>query len=128
MEVIAHKISRIASEFTEFKTEIRAALEEMRKEARFNHAMHTEAIQRAEELADNANRSVRTAVKEAMSSAFPEGDPEGHRRYHEASIRHAEQRAEFWQAMRKEIGKWGLISVLGFLAMAAWRAFLRGPT
>ena len=127
LEVIAHKVSRIAGEFTEFKGEVKAAIEEMRKEIRYNHAMHAEAIARANETAEAAHEAVKRAVKEAMSDAFPGGDPDGHRRHHEAVIRHAEQRAEFWQAMRKEIGKWGLISVLGFLAMAAWRAFLKGP-
>lgn len=62
-----------------------------------------------------------------MRKAFPEGDPDGHRRSHEAAIRAAEERAEFWSAMRKEVGKWGLISVLGFLVVSAWHNFLQGP-
>lgn len=127
LEVIAHKVSRIAAEFTEFKGEVKTAIEEMRREIRYNHAMHEEAIARAHESADKAREEVKSAVREAMAEAFPGGDPDGHRRHHEAVIKAAEQRAEFWQTMRKEIGKWGLISLAGFLAMAAWRAFLKGP-
>lgn len=66
-------------------------------------------------------------IAAAMAKAFPDKDPEGHRRFHESLIQKAEEKAEFWRAMRKEIGKWGLISVLSFLAIAAWHQFLRGP-
>jgi len=62
-----------------------------------------------------------------MQAAFPEGDPEGHRRHHELVIAQAEEKAEFWKAMRKEIGKWGLIGVLSFIVVAIWHSFLQGP-
>jgi len=62
-----------------------------------------------------------------MQKAFPEGDPEGHRRHHELVIQREEERVEFWRAMRKEIGKWGIISVLGLLIVSAWHSFLQGP-
>lgn len=45
-------------------------------------------------------------------SAFPNGDMEGHRRSHEARIKEAEERAEFWSTMRKEAGK---LTVYAFL-------------
>ena len=62
-----------------------------------------------------------------MQKAFPEGDPEGHRKHHELVIQREEERMEFWRAMRKEVGKWGIISVLGFLIVSAWHSFLQGP-
>ena len=37
------------------------------------------------------------------------------------------KRAEFWEAMAREIGKWGLIGFLGWAAYALWNAFLQGP-
>ena len=67
-------------------------------------------------------------ITDMMKKAFPEGDPEGHRRHHELVIQRAEESAEFWRKMRIEIGKWGLISVIGFLVVSAWHSFLQGPT
>lgn len=51
-------------------------------------------------------------LSELMVKAFPEGDADGHRRFHEANIKSAEQKAAFWAKMTYEITKWGL---LGFL-------------
>lgn len=60
-------------------------------------------------------------IAKHMKIAFPEGDPEGHRRHHEAIIRKAERRADFWDSMAKEIGKWGLIGFLGWVVVSLWR-------
>ena len=100
--------------------ELTAAVSDLRREVKdakatftYHHATYVEATEKA--------------ITKAMTAAFPDGDPEGHRRHHEAVIRAAEEKAEFWSTMRKEVGKWGLISVIGFLALAAWNAFLQGP-
>lgn len=66
-------------------------------------------------------------IADAMARAFPSKDPTAHRKYHESLIQKAEEKAEFWKKMRVEIGKWGLISVLSFLALSVWRSFLSGP-
>lgn len=66
-------------------------------------------------------------IARLMSAAFPEGDPTGHRKHHEAVIAKAESRAKFWQKMLEEITKYGLIGLLGWLAITAWSAFLQGP-
>lgn len=47
-------------------------------------------------------------LKVLMEDAFPAGDPDGHRRFHEASIKKAEDSAAFWHDMRKSAAKWGL--------------------
>jgi len=66
-------------------------------------------------------------ITKLMAAAFPEGDPTGHRKHHEAVIAKAEARAAFWRKMLEEITKYGLIGLLGWLALTAWSAFLQGP-
>lgn len=65
------------------------------------------------------------ALAVLMKDAFPDGDPDGHRRYHEASIKEAEAKAEFWSKMRVSVSTWGLIGVLGMLGMMAWNGFIQ---
>lgn len=67
------------------------------------------------------------ALATLMADAFPEGDPDGHRKHHEAVIKAAEEKAEFWKKMRLAISQWGLIGFLGWAAYALWAAFLQGP-
>ncbi|WP_417070840.1 hypothetical protein [Niveibacterium terrae] len=62
----------------------------------------------------------------AIEQGFPDDDPSGHRAYHEAIIRRAEQRAEFWQKLSVELAKWGLIGFLGWLAVAAYHEAMKG--
>lgn len=66
-------------------------------------------------------------LEAAMIRAFPDGDPEGHRRHHEAVIRAAEARAEFWTKMRFELFKWGMFGFMGWAAVQLWRSFVVGP-
>lgn len=100
-------------ELTDTVSSLRTEVRDAKATFTYHHATYVEATERA--------------IEKAMSAAFPDGDPEGHKRHHLAVIQAAEERAEFWKTMRKEVGKWGLISVLGFLALAAWNAFLQGP-
>lgn len=67
------------------------------------------------------------AIKKLMDDSFPDGDPSGHRRAHEVRIKREEERAEFWKKMRLELGKWGLLGLVGWLVVVAWQAFLQGP-
>ena len=60
-------------------------------------------------------------ISALMIKAFPQGDPDGHRVYHEASIKAAGDRAEFWKQMRMEISKWGLIGMLGWGITLIWK-------
>ena len=48
-------------------------------------------------------------LSDLMAKSFPEGDPDGHRRFHEASIKKAEDSAAFWHDMRKSAARWGLV-------------------
>lgn len=88
-------------------------IEEMDK--RLTEHMRDETLQLAEEIA------------KLMNKAFPSSDPEGHRVYHEAQMRAMESRAKFWETMKTELAKWGLIGFCGFAAVAIWKHFLEGP-
>lgn len=56
-----------------------------------------------------------SVLSDLIGKAFPAGDPDGHRRFHEAAIEAAEDRAKFWKDMRNALAKWGL---LGFTLWA----------
>lgn len=58
-----------------------------------------------------------TLLESMMIKAFPEGDADGHRLYHLAVIKAAEDKAQFWEDMRKSTAKWGLA---GFGVWAFW--------
>lgn len=127
LEIIAHKTARLASEFTEFKQEMRDAIREIKASATYTHATLHEATNKAKETAEVAKESIKDAVHEAMAEAFPDGDPRGHRAAHESYIKEAAEKAEFWATMRKELGKWGLIGFISWAAYILWQAFLLGP-
>lgn len=67
------------------------------------------------------------AMDSLRSDAFPDADPDGHRRHHEALIKQAEARAAFWEKMKLELFKYGLLGFVGWAVFALWQAFLRGP-
>ena len=127
LEVIAHKTSRIAGELTEFKSEMRDAIKRIEASITYTHSTLHEATERAKEAAEKAESSVKHAVQEAMTNAFPDGDPDGHRRHHELVIKKAEESAEFWASMRKELGKVGLIGFLAWAGYWLWLAAIKGP-
>lgn len=45
---------------------------------------------------------------DALQRAFPGGDPEGHRRFHEALIEQAAERAKFWRELRGKLMERGI--------------------
>jgi len=93
--------------------ELQASHKELTAKMNYHHAVFREEMEKS--------------VERVFERAFPEGDPEGHRAHHELVIKREEERLEFWMSMRKEIGKWGLIGILGFIVVSAWQAFLLGP-
>lgn len=127
LEIIAHKISRIATDLTEHKHESAKAIERLEQSMRYTHATLTESIQKASEAAKSAEKSVKSSVEEAMVSAFPYGDSDAHRLVHESYIKEAEDRAKFWQKMKEDLMKYGLFGFIGFAAVALWKHFLAGP-
>lgn len=68
-----------------------------------------------------------TEVAKMMKSAFPDGDADGHRKRHELELQNLKSKIEFRDKMLFELTRWGLFGMLGWLAVVAWRAFLKGP-
>ena len=68
------------------------------------------------------------AVATLMIKSFPEGDADGHRKAHEAQMQAVQARAEFWKKLLFEVAKYGVMGVLGWLALKVWVAFLAGPS
>ena len=93
--------------------ELQTSIKELKAQMTYHHGVFEERVEKA--------------INGVFERAFPEGDPEGHRLHHELVIKREEERVEFWMAMRKEIGKWGLIGVLGFIIVSMWHTFLQGP-
>lgn len=128
LEIIAHKLSRIAADLTQVKEDNAKAIEHLEQSMRYTHATLSEATERAAKAAEIAKESVKEVVEEAMANAFPDGDVNGHRAAHEAWIKKVDESAAFWREMREELTKYGLIAFLGFVVVAAWQSFLQGPS
>ncbi len=67
--------------------------------------------------------SAYAAKQDQIGKAFPGNDPDGHRLAHEAWIKGAQARAEFWAKMRDKLAETGVVGVIGFVALAVWVAF-----
>ena len=66
-------------------------------------------------------------IKSLMDKAFPNGDPDGHKAAHEAWIRKVEARTEFFKKLTFELSKYGLLGLVGWLALTIWKGILVGP-
>lgn len=75
----------------------------------------------------NETHELASEVAKLLLNAFPEGDPVAHKKRHELELKRMEDRAAFWEKMRFELTRWGLIGFLGWAAWALWRAALLGP-
>jgi hypothetical protein len=61
---------------------------------------------------DEALKNTIAEIKRDLAVAFPDGDMKGHCDYHREIIEQVKARKDFWQKMRYEIYRWGL---LGFV-------------
>lgn len=62
-----------------------------------------------------------------IAKAFPDKDLEAHRVGHELQNKLLAEKADFWAKLRVSVTTWGMIGVLGFVAVTVWKAFLLGP-
>ena len=92
--------------------------------------VHADVVTFGKQL-DKQRKDEALALAEAVVAltlkAFPEGDADGHRKAHEAQMIAIEARAEFWKKMLFEVGKYGIVGVIGWLVVKVWVAFLAGP-
>jgi hypothetical protein len=58
------------------------------------------------------------AVTERLIKAFPDDNLDGHRLYHAERMEEAERNKVFAAEIKKEIGKWGVVGLLGFFLTA----------
>lgn len=82
---------------------------------------------RLEEQRQDEALALAEAVVALTLKAFPEGDADGHRLAHLKQMEAIEARAEFWKKMLFEVSKYGLIGVVGWVALKLWTAFVAGP-
>ena len=103
-------------------TEILATVNRIRDEVNALHAIRDEVAG----LQETLERHVEDE-KAICKTAFPDGDPDGHRRAHEAAIRLAEERADFWQKMRIKAGEmtvWAFIACMGAVVAYYWNGHM----
>jgi flagellar biosynthesis/type III secretory pathway protein FliH len=112
-DVNSQALILLMKDLTDSVMELKREVKSVSSSFQYHHATYVEATEKA--------------VEAAVSKGFPDGDPEGHRKHHELVTKAAEKRAEFWSMMSKEIAKYGLISLIGFVALWVWQGFLKGP-
>jgi hypothetical protein len=82
---------------------------------------------------DDQEQDLATHMREETSQiatfmkAFPASDPIAHCAAHLEWIEEVRQRKEFYAKMRFELARWGLLGLIGWLAIQAWHGFLKGP-
>lgn len=89
------------------------ALDRLRDEMSNRHTENTSSLEVIEK-----DIKVLTDRVDDLTRGFPNGDPDGHRLYHEASIKRIEARTRFYEALRAELAKQGLWSLIVFMGAA----------
>lgn len=103
-EVILEHLVRLSSQVGEVSKELAQTREDMHQRAKLS-----------------------SSQIEELRHAFPADDPAGHRAYHDEVIATARARKEFYQKLLFELAKWGLLGFIGWMVLAGWRDFLKGP-
>ena len=126
---------RIAMEASDKKNtdtfkELKAEIRENREESDVRHAEVLNrfgAMQTSTMALLQTNTATTNEVHKMFKEAFPEGDISAHRRAHENWIKKDEADNDFWLNLKKEVVKWGVIAILGWVGIVLWAAFLNGP-
>ena len=83
-----------------------------------------ELLLKINELLDEKIRSGHEDLKRLMISGFPDDNPVTHRIAHESMMRQIEARAQFWEKLRFELIRYGLLGFIGWAAVNGWKAFI----
>lgn len=89
------------------------AIDNLRDDIGLRHTENTSSLEVIEK-----DIKVLTDRVDDLARGFPNGDPDGHRIYHEASIKRIEARTRFYEALRAELAKQGVWSLIVFLGAA----------
>lgn len=54
-------------------------------------------------------------IIDRLTTAFPNDDLDGHRNYHASKVKQAALDEEFAATIKREVGKWAILGVLGFI-------------
>ena len=130
VQVMKEWLDKHEEEEREIYREIKADIMKTREDS---EKRHDATISRLEQLSKSTlavvneqNRALKE-IHALFKSAFPDGNGEAHRLAHEKWIKKAEQEEEFWMDVKKKVVGWAAVAIIGWVGIAIWAAFLRGP-
>lgn len=85
-----------------------------------------EMFQEVKHMRKELNQHIEDETK-LIIRGFPEEDLDAHRMGHELQNKLLTEKADFWAKLRISVTSWGMIGVLGFIAVTVWKAFILGP-
>lgn len=83
-----------------------------------------ELLIKIDKLLDEKIKTGNEELRKLIFSGFPDDNPVSHRLAHEATMRQIEARAQFWEKLRFEIVRYGLLGFIGWAAINGWRSFV----
>ena len=123
MADVESKLSECKSKVEGSLSELHRRLETVEEVQQLIHAIYESTNATKSELSNlTISFSTYASKQDKIARGFPGDDPDGHRLHHEVLIRKATARAIFWEKMLAELGKWGILGVLGFIGTAVWIA------
>lgn len=82
---------------------------------------------RLEKHMDDEEKHIK-GLRNDFLNAFPDQDPAGHLTAHQLWIAETKRKAEFWEKMKFELTRWGLMGFIAWVVIQLWLSFLKGPT
>lgn len=89
------------------------AIDNLRDDIGLRHTENTSSLEVIEK-----DIKVLTERVDDLARGFPNEDPDGHRLYHDAVIKRMEARTRFYEALRAELAKQGVWSLIVFIGGA----------
>jgi hypothetical protein len=105
------------------------AMERINATEKERHQVLEEKIDAIERRVGSLITSINSYMdkQETLLSAFPNQDPEGHRAAHEQWLAESKAKKEFYDSLKKEVAKYGILGLAAWIAFHLWAAFLQGP-
>lgn len=124
-----HVLTHIGEVVEQFRTDENARHMKLDKEISDRFGRINDRFDTIEEKLHHLTDSVTAFMgrSEVLWNAFPGQDPEGHRKAHEDWLAESREKKEFYAMLKKELAKYGLLGLIGWLFFWAWYGFLQGP-